>query len=189
MSNYVVTGGTDGFVAELSKHLRAPVHRDPVESITSWIHIVGGDPGDEPTASLTAAAASADRHLPHDQGASFIAVVPVWGVLAPPHDGPAELAAATARALARVSIERWSREGRRINIVAYGPLDTDALPGLRDRATLRDRSPMHTPATLSDLADAIDFLSSSAASYVTGSELPLDGGWTAYSWFYPARDL
>lgn len=119
MSSYVVTGGTDGFVAELSQHLRAPVHRHPVEPITSWIHIVGGDTGDDPAASLTAAAASADQHLPRGEGASFIAVVPVWGVLAPPHDGPAELAVATARALAKVSIERWSREGRRINIVAY----------------------------------------------------------------------
>ena len=38
-------------------------------------------------------------------------------------------------------------------------------------------------------ADAIDFLASSSASYVTGSVLDLDGGWSAYSWFYPARDL
>ncbi len=28
-----------------------------------------------------------------------------------------------------------------------------------------------------------------AASYVTGSVLDVEGGWNAYSWFYPARDL
>jgi NAD(P)-dependent dehydrogenase (short-subunit alcohol dehydrogenase family) len=187
VSGYVVTGGTDAFVADLAVHMRAPVHRAPNGPTASWVHIVPGE-GDE-AVSLTAAAALADDHLPHGEGASFIAVVPVWGVIEPPLDEQAQLAAAAARALAQVRIERWSREGRRINMVAYGALDSATLPGLRDRATLVDRTPMHRLATLADLANAIDFLSSSAASYVTGSELPLDGGWTAYSWFHPARDL
>jgi NAD(P)-dependent dehydrogenase (short-subunit alcohol dehydrogenase family) len=187
VSGYVITGGTDAFVADLAPHLRAQVHRTPSGPIASWIHIVPGE-GDE-AVSLAAAAAAADDHLPHGEGCSFIAVVPVWGVIAPPLDEPAELAAAAARALARVRIERWSREGRRFNVVAYGALDSAALPGLRERSTLAERTPMHRLATLADLANAIDFLSSSAASYVTGSVLPLDGGWTAYSWFHPARDL
>ena len=54
---------------------------------------------------------------------------------------------------------------------------------------LAARTPMHRLASVSELADAIDFLASSSASYVTGSVLDLDGGWAAYSWFYPARDL
>lgn len=189
MSAYVITGGSDGFVADLAVHLRARVQRAPDGAITSWIHIVPGDGADDETAAVAAAAALADDHLPHGTGASFIAVVPVWGVVAPPLDVAAELAAAAARALAQVRIEGWSRQRRRINVVAYGALDSAQLPGLRDPAMLAARTPMHRLATLVDLANAIDFLSSSAASYVTGSVLPLDGGWTAYSWFHPARDL
>ncbi len=189
VSAYVITGGSDAFVADLAVHLRAPVHRAPSRAITSWIHIVPGDGSDDETAAVAAAAALADHHLPHGKGASFIAVVPVWGVIAPALDAPAELAAAAAGALARVRVERWSQQQRRINVVAYGALDSTKLPGLRDPATLAERTPMHRLATLVDLANAIDFLSSSAASYVTGSVLTLDGGWTAYSWFHPARDL
>lgn len=48
---------------------------------------------------------------------------------------------------------------------------------------------MHRAATSDEIADAIDFLASQAAGYVTGSVLDVDGGWSAYSWFFPARDL
>ena len=188
---YVVSGGTDAFVDALAHHLRAPVFRgvsDASGPITSWIHITPGTAADE-TAALLAAAALADEHLPQGEAASFIGVVPVWGVLAHPMDVQTELAAAAARALAQVRIEEWSRRGRRFNIVAYGALSTAALPGLRPPQMLVNRTPMHRLGSIGELADAIDFLSSAAASYVTGSALSVDGGWTAYSWFYPARDL
>jgi NAD(P)-dependent dehydrogenase (short-subunit alcohol dehydrogenase family) len=188
MSSYVVTGGTDAFVDELAAFLRRPVLREPSGVVDAWIHLVPGGGGDE-TGSLSAAVATADVTLPRGEGAAFIAVVPVFGVIAPPHEEPAELAAGAARSFARARIERWSDQGRRFNVVAYGALDTDAIPGLRSSDVLAARTPMHRLASVSELADAIDFLASSSASYVTGSVLDLDGGWAAYSWFYPARDL
>ena len=187
MSSYVITGGTEAFVERLAAYLRRPVLREPSGAIDAWIHLVPG--GGDDTQSLSDAVAAADDALPRGEGAVFIAVVPVFGVIEEPHDEPAELAAGAARSLARARIERWSDEGRRFNIVAYGALDTDAIPGLRSPDVLAARTPMHRLASVSELADAIDFLASSSASYVTGSVLDLDGGWSAYSWFYPARDL
>jgi len=189
VSAYVHTGGTDALAAELAGHLRAPVRREPTGPTTSWVHILPGGSAIDETAALVRAADAADEHLPHGEGAGFIAVVPVWGVVAPPCDAQVELAAAAARALAQVRIERWSREGRRLNVIAYGGLDSVSLPGLRPAAELADRTPMHRLASVAELANAIDFVSSAAASYVTGSVLPVDGGWTAYSWFHPARVL
>jgi NAD(P)-dependent dehydrogenase (short-subunit alcohol dehydrogenase family) len=189
VSAYVVSGGTNAFAEQLSAYLRRPVLRERAGAVEAWIHLVPGDgPGDE-TASLSAAVAAADHALPRGEGAAFIAVVPVFGVLEPPQDEAAELAAGAARSFARARIERWSDEGRRFNVIAYGALDTDAVPGLRPREVLAARTPMHRLAGVRELADAIDFLASSSASYVTGSVLDLDGGWAAYSWFYPARDL
>ena len=187
MSSYVITGGTDAFVERLAAYLRRPVLREPSGAIDAWIHLVPG--GGDDTQSLSDAVAAADVALPRGEGAAFIAVVPAFGVIEPPHEEPAELAAGAARSFARARIERWSDEGRRFNVVAYGALDTDAIPGLRSPDVLAARTPMHRLASVSELADAIDFLASSSASYVTGSVLDLDGGWSAYSWFYPARDL
>jgi NAD(P)-dependent dehydrogenase (short-subunit alcohol dehydrogenase family) len=187
VSRYVVTGGTDAFVAELSGHLRLPVDRSPTGQTTAWVHLVPHGRGDE-SAAVAEAVTLAEHHLPRGPGASFIAVVPVWGVIAPPLDASVEVAASLARALGRVRIEPWSQMGRRFNVVSYGALDA-SLPGLRDRALLADRTPMHRLATVAELANAIDFLASASASYVTGADLPLDGGWAAYSWFHPARDL
>ena len=189
MSAYVLTGGTDALAAELERHLRAPVHREPAGPATSWVHIVPGDGVADETAELMRAAEAADEHLPRGAGAGFIAVVPVWGAVASPHDTEIELAAAAARALATVHVERWSREGRRINVIAYAGLEPAAPPELRPAAELTARTPMHRLASVAELANAIDFVSSTAASYVTGSVLPVDGGWTAYSWFHRARDL
>jgi NAD(P)-dependent dehydrogenase (short-subunit alcohol dehydrogenase family) len=59
---------------------------------------------------------------------------------------------------------------------------------MRPAGVLVARTPMQRLGAIAELADAIDFLASSAASYVTGSVLPVDGGW-GHSWFYPARDL
>ena len=187
MSSYVVTGGTDALVDELAAFLRRPVLRAPSGALEAWIHLVPGG-GDE-TRSLSAAVTAADDALPHGEGGAFIAVVPVFGVIersrttSPPSWRPAPPGRSPCR------IERWSDEGRRFNVVAYGALDTNAIPGLRSHEVLAARTPMHRLASVSELADAIDFLASSSASYVTGSVLDLDGGWAAYSWFYPARDL
>jgi NAD(P)-dependent dehydrogenase (short-subunit alcohol dehydrogenase family) len=189
VSGYVLTGGTDAFAAELAGHLRAPVQREPSGPTMSWVHVLPGDGTTDETAALMRACVAADGHLPHGEGAGFIAVVPVWGAVAPAREAQIELAAAAARALATTRIEQWSREGRRINVIAYGGLDAASLPSLRPPAELAARTPMHRLAAIAELANAIDFVSSVAASYVTGSVLPVDGGWTAYSWFHPARDL
>ncbi len=176
-------------MAELARHLRADVRREPAGPAASWVHLVPGEEGVDETAELMRAAEAADGHLPRGDGAGFIAVVPVWGVVAPRHAAGIELAAAAARALATVHVERWAGEGRRINVIAYGGLEPPAPPQLRPAAELTARAPMHRLASVAELANAIDFVSSAAASYITGSVLPVDGGWTAYSWFHPARDL
>ena len=63
------------------------------------------------TQSLSAAVAAADDALPRGEGAAFIAVVPVWGVVESPHDA-ARRAGGRRRPVVRpCSIERWSRRG------------------------------------------------------------------------------
>lgn len=82
--------------------------------------------------------------------------------------------------------------GIRVNSVHPGLVDTAMGAGIvRQRAALADRSdaeqrrfiaadvPLQRMGGTSDIANAVVFLSSEAASFITGSELVVDGGHTA----------
>jgi 3-oxoacyl-[acyl-carrier protein] reductase len=79
-----------------------------------------------------------------------------------------------ARSLAR---ELGSR-GITINVVAPGPIATDMLAAAGDDAMAKMVSyvPLGRVGTPEDVADAIMFLASPGAAYITGAVIPVDGG-------------
>ncbi|HEY3501180.1 MAG TPA: glucose 1-dehydrogenase [Actinocatenispora sp.] len=71
------------------------------------------------------------------------------------------------------------REGIRVNAVAPGLIDTDlhATAGQPDRvARLAPGIPLGRPGQPDEIAEAVHWLLSDAASYVTGAVLPAGGG-------------
>ena len=73
-------------------------------------------------------------------------------------------------------------EGIRSNTVCPGAIDTPMLadiyaedPSRRDR--MAQRVPLKRMGTPHDIADAVLYLLSDQASYVTGTDLVVDGGW------------
>ena len=68
----------------------------------------------------------------------------------------------------------------RVNVVSPGAIDTDALRHFPERDQLLDgaleRTPMRRLATPSDVAAAVDFLTSERAAAITGHTLVVDGG-------------
>jgi NAD(P)-dependent dehydrogenase (short-subunit alcohol dehydrogenase family) len=95
--------------------------------------------------------------------------------------------------LTRTLAVEWARHGIRVNSVSPGYVLTPlvekgiALGVIDDRVLVR-RTPMGRLARPPEIADAALFLLSDAASYVTGANLPVDGGWTAFGSYGDAYD-
>jgi NAD(P)-dependent dehydrogenase (short-subunit alcohol dehydrogenase family) len=85
--------------------------------------------------------------------------------------------------LGRALAVDWSKFGVRINVVGPGPVATPMSQASIDDpvrgAWLRERIPIGRPATTDDIAGVCAFLLSDEASYITGTYLPVDGGWLA----------
>jgi 3-oxoacyl-[acyl-carrier protein] reductase len=71
-----------------------------------------------------------------------------------------------------------ARKGITVNVVAPGFVETamtDALPDAA-RTALEELAPIGRAVTVDEVAAAVTFLASAAASGITGSVLPVDGG-------------
>lgn len=82
----------------------------------------------------------------------------------------------------------WASRGVRVVGVAPGVIGTDMVnqaisDGSASAETYARRTPMHRLGAVDEIAEAVFFLASDEASYITGETLPVDGGWTAYQLF------
>jgi 3-oxoacyl-[acyl-carrier protein] reductase len=76
----------------------------------------------------------------------------------------------------------------RVNAVAPGLTDTTMTPLLGNfhRKVVEDRTPLERYGHPGDVAAAVTFLASTDASFLTGTVLPVDGGFTAGFYHAPA---
>lgn len=82
------------------------------------------------------------------------------------------------RLLTKSTALAWAKEGVRVNSIHPGFVDTPIL-GETDRTMLAETTPMGRIAKPEELATGILFLASDEASFMTGAELVIDGGYTA----------
>jgi len=73
----------------------------------------------------------------------------------------------------------WAGDGLRVNCLSPGPFPSEkANAEMVER--LCKKSPMQRMGRASELKGAVLFLASEASSYMTGQNLVIDGGWTAW---------
>ncbi len=85
--------------------------------------------------------------------------------------------------MTRALASEWARRGIRVNAVAPGYVQTALVASLVERGAIdaqaiARRTPLGRMAAPEEIAQVIAFLTSPAASYITGAVLPVDGGWT-----------
>lgn len=76
----------------------------------------------------------------------------------------------------------WAKDGIRVNSVHPGFVDTPMIVAVKDtpiEAAILGQTPMGRLGTPEEIGSVIAFVASPAASYMTGSEVYVDGGWTA----------
>ncbi len=117
-------------------------------------------------------------------GGSIINIVSIAGMGQSAHQEPAYAASKGAvRILSKVTAAQHAREGIRCNAVFPGPIDTDMVrAAMASPAVLEERLTrvaMGRLGTIDEVVAAVLFLASDESSYMTGSEVVVDGGATS----------
>lgn len=105
----------------------------------------------------------------------------VSGLTAAPNHGGYGAAKAGMINLVRTMANEWGQYGIRVNAAMPGAAATPRLGEMSPEALVKFREmlPLQRPAEPDELAKALVFLVSDMASYITGDNLRVDGGWTS----------
>ncbi|HET7695694.1 MAG TPA: SDR family oxidoreductase [Vicinamibacterales bacterium] len=107
----------------------------------------------------------------------------ILSVIALPGRAPYASAKAGVLNLSRVLALEWAGSGVTVNAICPGPFGTEMNRALLDDPVKYQefvrQIPMGRWGELDELEGAVVFLASPASSFVTGSALFVDGGWTA----------
>jgi len=130
-------------------------------------------------------ARAAGRIMVEQKSGAIVLVSSVNGVKGIPRRhayGPAKAAIAQ---LARTLTCEWASHNVRVNAIAPTYINTPmierlARDGKIDIARLERRTPMGRIGEVDDVANAAAYLLSDLSAYITGINLPVDGGWLAY---------
>src|SRR6478736_4496155 len=172
-SGVVITGGASG-IGLATAHAVAEVGRP----VAIWdLH---------PERATEAAEAVAAQHGVKTIGmavdapdAAVVGIASIHGIVANPMNPAYAASKAGVLGLTRSLAIRFAQEGIRVNAICPGFIETPMLPDIGD---LHDRfaaaSPMHRLGKPSEIGKTARFLLSTDASFITGTQVVVDGGCT-----------
>ena len=116
-----------------------------------------------------------------EPGGSIVCLSSISGVAGQAQQatyGPAKF---VASGITKHLAVEWAGRGIRVNAVAPGTIATEAVAKLPEeyKAPMKEAHPIGRLGEPSEVANAILFLASDEASFVTGAILPVDGGYLA----------
>jgi NAD(P)-dependent dehydrogenase (short-subunit alcohol dehydrogenase family) len=118
-----------------------------------------------------------------EHGGSIINMASVGGISPEPMIGAYNASKAALINLTRTLAHELGASGIRVNAIAPGLVETDFARVLIETPAIHDQivgqTALHRHGQPDEVAGAAVFLACDAASYITGSVLVVDGGWTA----------
>jgi cyclopentanol dehydrogenase len=114
-------------------------------------------------------------------GGSIVNISSVAGIGQSLHQEPAYAASKGAiRIFTKVTASQHAKDGIRCNSVHPGPVDTEMFhAAFRDKEAMQrrlERVPLRRMGTVAEIVNAVLYLASDESSYMTGSEMVIDGG-------------
>ena len=116
-------------------------------------------------------------------GGSIINISSTAGIVGNVGSGAYGASKGGVRSFTKYTAIQHASDGIRANSVHPGPIDTDMisdnLSTIEGRKSTESRIPMGRVGSIEDVALGVLFLATDESSYMTGSELVIDGGMTA----------
>jgi len=127
------------------------------------------------------------KALRESGGGSIVNISSLNGLVAFPMRLAYSAAKAAVISMTKVLAVEWSGYSIRVNAVAPGMIETEMLKQVIDEGLIDVPSYMaHTPLKRfgrpEEIAEAVLYLASERASYLTGQVIVPDGGWTSFNW-------
>lgn len=148
--------------------------------VDSWLRMI--DVNLTGTYLMSRAVASRMRE---QRSGVILTISSIAGVVGLPRRAAYTASKGAVTMLTRALASEWAADGIRVNAVAPGYIRTpmtDVLiaEGRIDADVIIRRTPMGRMGTPDQVADALVFLASDAAAFITGVVLPVDGGYLAH---------
>ncbi len=120
-------------------------------------------------------------------GGCIINITSVYGLVAAPMRAAYCASKAGANMLTKLLACEWADKGVRVNAIAPGYVRTELVQGVIDKGILpvgaiEKRTPQGRMGEVSDVLAVAVLLASDESSFMTGSIVTIDGGWTAYGY-------
>ncbi|WP_419883877.1 elongation factor P 5-aminopentanone reductase [Peribacillus sp. B-H-3] len=115
----------------------------------------------------------------NQESASIVAITSIWGQTGASCEALYSMVKGGQNAFVKALSKELSLNGIRVNAVAPGAISTSMMEtfSLDELESIKERVPMGRIGLPDEVAEAVSFLLSQKASYITGQILGVNGGW------------